>query len=159
MATRQIKAKDFGRVLEHRLRQDTKLLRDASLGAAWRGVAEASRLTVEAGLVDRGGYLGGWDAGATSDGAYLRNTAPYAGVIEYGRRPGAPGPPLAPILEWVRRKLVANGEVAEEEAESVAWAIRQHIHENGSPPHFILRDVSSRMGSYLLTEALRLLRS
>lgn len=158
MAERVITAEQWGKVLQDRINADTELLSKAALGAVLRGVAEASKMTVKEGLVDRGSFLKAWEAGQDGRDAYLRNSAPYAGVLEYGRRPGAPGPPFEPILEWVERKLVGNGEIEPEEAVDIAWAIRNKIHHDGSPPHFILRDVSGKLRGYLRKEALRLLR-
>lgn len=158
MATRRVTAKQWPGVLKRRLMADTRLLKRAALGAVKRGEAEAVALTKSGELVDRGTFLRGWTSGSTDDGAYLRNDTPYASVIEYGRRPGAPGPPLQPILEWVYRKLVGNGSVEEADAEEVARAIQISIHRKGTPPVFILRDVSSRMKGYLRDEALRLLK-
>lgn len=124
-------------------------LRAAAVEAVARGEAEAVRLTNADGLVDQGLYKASWKHRATLTGGELRNDAPYAGVIEFGRRPGAPGPPYAPILEWVNRKLVANGEVEPEEAEDVARAIQFSIHRNGSPPHFIMGETARKLRGYL----------
>lgn len=61
---------------------------------------------------------------------------PYAAVMELGRRPGKPGPPLAPIKEWVRRKLGLQGK----ELDSAAFLIRRKIHVKGiEPRHFFKR--------------------
>ena len=100
-----IKAADFGRAIEEQLREDTGLARRVALEVALRGVSRAVTLTNKAGKVDRGQFKRSWKAIPTPDGAELLNDAPYAGVIEHGRRPGRPGPPLAPIYEWVQRKL------------------------------------------------------
>jgi hypothetical protein len=61
----------------------------------------------------------------------------YAGYIEFGTGPshdpdphGAYMPPIQPILEWVQRKLGYEGD----KAKSVAYAIRQKIHESGTSP-------------------------
>jgi hypothetical protein len=56
-------------------------------------------------------------------------TQPYAIVQEKGRTAGAPGPPLAPILAWVERKLGKSGA----EARRAAGAIRKKLHEKGMP--------------------------
>lgn len=70
----------------------------------------------------------------------LRNDTPYAGVIEHGRRPNRPGPPLAPIVDWVRRKMLGMKRPGkrpsattvhwEAEIESIAWAIKQATHSS-----------------------------
>ena len=63
-------------------------------------------------------------------------TEVYGAVMELGRKPGAPGPPLAPIKEWVRRKLGLQGK----ELDSAAFLIRRKIHVKGiEPRHFFKR--------------------
>lgn len=119
-------------------------LRAGALEAAHAGVAGAIADTDAAGLVDLGTFKRGWQARATPEGAELYNDAPHAAAIEYGRRPGAAGPPLAPILGWVRRQLVGRSwggrpPLAEEDALRVAHIIRRRIHLRGSPPRFLLR--------------------
>lgn len=158
MATKVITAKQFPGIIQKRLKADVALLQRAALGAVKHGEAQAVILTTQRGLVDRGTFRRGWESGRTEDGAYLRNDAPYSGTIEHGRRPGAPGPPFEPILEWVERKLVGNGELEPEEAYHVAWAIRNAIHHNGTPPSFILRDVTDLIAGYFRAEAMRLLK-
>jgi hypothetical protein len=116
----------------------------AALEAAHAGVAGAIAATDEAGLVDLGTFKRGWDARPIPGGAELFNDAPHAAAIEYGRRPGRPGPPLTPILAWVRRQLVGRSTggrppLADEDAVGVAWLIQRRIHARGSPPRFILR--------------------
>lgn len=62
----------------------------------------------------------------------LGSPFPYVLPIEYGRTPGAPGPPFAPIHRWVQRVLRLRGK----EAIGVAWFIRQKIHDEGfADPH------------------------
>lgn len=126
--------RDWPATLAQRLRADTEIARRAALEAAQRTVADAVRLTNEAGAVDQGLYKLSWTAAAVPGGAEVGNSAPYAAVIEYGRRPGRPGPPLAPILGWVQRKLGVKGA----EAYPVAVAIQRRIHDRGTKPRRIL---------------------
>lgn len=105
----EIAAKDFAAWLSKRLAEDTEIVRKSALEALVRGEAQAVRRTTEVGAVDQGQFRLAWNARARPDGAELRNDAPYAAVIERGRRPGRPGPPLAPIFAWVNRKL--RGEI------------------------------------------------
>lgn len=98
-------ASAFGAWLSKRLAEDTEIVRKSALDAVTRGEAHAVRRTTEVGAVDQGQFRQAWTTRARSDGAELRNDAPYAAVIERGRRPGRPGPPLAPIFAWVNRKL------------------------------------------------------
>jgi hypothetical protein len=73
-----------------------------------------------------------------------------------GRRPGRPGPPLRPILTWVLRKLVPNGQITPKEGESMekaarraAFAIRAKIHFKGTKPRRIFAVVRDEMPDIL----------
>lgn len=94
---------ELQRAIQQRVDADTERLRLLALEVAVRGEADAVRGTDRAGLVDLGGYKLAWSHRRRSWGAEVGNTAPYAPVLEWGRRPGRPGPPLAPIYEWVQR--------------------------------------------------------
>ena len=109
----------IGALLRRQLERDRDLVARVALETAQRGLAKAIAETDRQGLVDRGTFKLSWKAERVPGGAELRNDAPYAAVIEYGRRPGRPGPPLAPILAWVHRKLVANGQVQEVRGDGV----------------------------------------
>lgn len=100
-----VTAAQFPAAIRERLRQDTELVERIALEVAQRSLADAVRETNEAKAVDQGFYKLSWGARPMPRGAVLENTAPYAAVLEYGRRPGRPGPPLRPILEWVARKM------------------------------------------------------
>ena len=54
-------------------------------------------------------------------------TEVYALVMELGRRPNKPGPPLAPIRRWVERQLGKSGK----EAKQIAFLVRRKIHRKG----------------------------
>ncbi len=99
----------FSRAIMERLRKDTALVQAAALDACLGGVRDAVALTTKARAVDQGLFRSSWSASPVPRGAMLENTAPYAAVLEYGRRPNRPGPPLQPIIEWVGRKL--RGEI------------------------------------------------
>ncbi len=70
----------------------------------------------------------------------------YAGVMEFGRRPGARWPPLLPILFWVKTKLRIEDE---KQAKSVAFLIARKIGIKGIPGHFAF----GRALEVLITEA------
>lgn len=134
------------------LRMEVHLREQVTLEVAHHAEARAVRGTNDKGAVHLGAFKLGWHVMSTAEGAALVNDVPYAGVIELGRRPGRPGPPFAPILEWVRRKLVPNGKIVpregetmEEAARSAAFAIRKTIHEKGTKPRYILRDVNDEL--------------
>ena len=72
---------------------------------------------------------------------------PYAPTMELGRRPGKPGPPLAPIKAWAMRKLGLSGK----ELDRAAFLIRRKIHVKGTAPrHFFKR---AREDASLLAKA------
>lgn len=61
---------------------------------------------------------------------------PYVIVQELGRRPGQPGPPLEPIVGWVRRKFGGK----DSDVQRIARAVRKKLHERGMPGrHFFAR--------------------
>ncbi len=157
----EVTPKQFPAALRKLIALTVKDVRAAALEAAHRGVALAVRKTNSEGLVDLGLYKNAWIAArlfGPEGGAEIRNDAPYAGVLELGRRPGRPGPPFEPILEWVESKLVRGGEIEPEEAHDVAFAIRASIHVKGSPGHFILKSVRSKVSRFYRSAALRLIR-
>jgi hypothetical protein len=159
MAEIVLTAAQFRDLLTRDIEADTILLRRAALDACIRAEARAVELTNEEGLVDQGLFKNSWKASAISTGAELANDAPYAAVIEHGRRPGRPGPPLAPIRAWVHRKLVMTGEIPPEDEDSVAFAIRQKIHVKGTRPRFILQTVFDEATRTFVRDAVRRLRA
>jgi hypothetical protein len=167
----RLTAKQFGRALRRRLQADVRLFERAALDTVMWGLQRAVALTNERGLVDQREYKDSWSYRRISGGAELGNSAPHAPVIEHGRRPNRPGPPLAPILAWVirnrgklglklgRRRRNAAGEMAFKDedqaaAESGAWAIRWKIHKRGSKPHGVLRQVHDEMKPHLRRAAI-----
>lgn len=159
MSSITIQPVGFSAAIRERIRQDTQMLRRVALDVALEGVNVASKLTRDKGVGDQGFYLASWGAQAIPEGAVLENTAPYAGIIEHGRRPNRPGPPLAPILGWVMRKLVRSGEVTEAEAPGVAFLIRRSIHEHGTAPRNILRLTVGRIRPRFQRAAVAALRA
>ena len=105
-----ITGSQFEAAIRRQLEIDTEVVRKAALEATKWGERRAVRITNEVGAVDQGAFKLGWTTavGISDKAAELRNDTPYAGIIERGRRPGRPGPPLAPIFAWVSRKLVGN---------------------------------------------------
>jgi len=159
MSAIEIRAAGFSEAIRARMVEDTRALRKVALDVALEGVNVASKLTRDKGIGDQGLYLASWGAQSIPEGAVLENTAPYAGIIEHGRRPNRPGPPLAPILGWVMRKLVRSGEVTEADAPGVAFLIRRRIHENGTAPRNVLRLTVARIQPRLQRAAIAMLRA
>lgn len=86
------------------------------------------------GAVNTGAYRQAWQVEKTPTGGRIFNTAPYAGVIEYGRRAGAKRPPTKAIELWAMRKLGLNAK----EAKSASFAIANAIKKRGLAPRKVL---------------------
>lgn len=88
---------------------------------------QASALVVEQidamGLTDTGGLRQSVNTRNIPDGIEIRVDAPYAAVVEYGRRPGARMPPIEPIRLWAVRKLGMDPDDAAEAAFGIALSI------------------------------------
>lgn len=134
MPSVKVDARNLNAALRAHLRGSVAAVQAAALDACHRGVAHAVQLTDAEGLVDLGSYKRGFQVAQGTAGPELRNNTPYAAVIEHGRRPGRPGPPLAPILLWVNRKLGVRGP----DGDRLAWAIRNAIHRRGTRPRKIM---------------------
>lgn len=86
------------------------------------------------GAVNTGRFLAAWEAAPAQQGTAFgvliqvpNSKAPYAAVIEYGRRPGSRPPPSEPIARWAQRKL----RLPYEQAKGVAFAIARSIGRRG----------------------------
>ena len=158
MPTIELTPQQLSAALRAHLEADLRRLTPISFDVCHRGLAHAVGLTNAKKLVDRGMYKMGFRVapvpppapGAPVTGS-LRNDTPYANVIEWGRRPMRPGPPLEPILGWVRRKLGLDGP----EADRAAFAIRRAIHRRGLPPHHIMRQTRDLMTQWFRLEVER----
>jgi len=151
---RRIRASDFGRLVREKLRRDQKELRRAAIDACSQAVPELVAATDRAGLSDTDTFRNGWSVQPLSGGAEIGNDAPHADAIEYGRRPGRPGPPIAPIRGWVARKIAPPPE----QLDRVAWAVRDKIHRDGSPPKLILTSYRPRLREVFFAIVRRRLR-
>lgn len=134
MPSVKVDARNLGNALREHARGMDAAVRAAAVDTCHRGVAAAVQMADGDGLVDQGAYKRGFRVANNIKGPELRNDTPYAAVLEHGRRPNRPGPPVAPIREWVARKLGLSGA----ELERVAWAIRTAIHKRGTRPHKIM---------------------
>jgi Bacteriophage HK97-gp10, putative tail-component len=78
--------------------KDPAIARRAALRAANRGMGILVRRTP----ADTGHMRRAWRVKPLKNGARIENTAPYAGVVEFGARPHYP--PWEPIIRWVARQ-------------------------------------------------------
>lgn len=101
--------------------------------------------------VDRGTYRRSFRFQNIPGGATAYNYASYAPVIEAGRRPGAKGPPLQAIIDWVKRKGLGiqfgpkqKGKrgparrLTDAAARGIAYTIARAIKRRGLPAHWVL---------------------
>lgn len=144
----------LGPALRRHVRKRMREAEQVALNVAHRAQAEAVRLTTAARLVDQGGYRRSFVVRRVPGGAELRNLAPYAGVLELGRRPGATPPPVAVLEAWARRKLGLQPK----EAKAAAFAIRKAISRRGLPPHHIMRRTARQAMRWYVADLRRMLR-
>jgi hypothetical protein len=123
------------------------VLRGARSGGM-RGIAILQRRTQEEGMVDRGGYIQRWKHSVSKQMVRFWNEAPYAIIIEEGRRPGARQPPTKSLIPWVQRKLG----VGRTEAKGVAFVVARAIARRGLPAHRILSRATEELGRALREE-------
>jgi hypothetical protein len=138
MTTIRLSLKDF----PASYRQLGPRLNEAALRGAMRGahhaVATLQRATSAAGpanpqgvgtggAVNTGHYKRAWKAERLSDGARVYNVAPYASVIEHGRRAGTKMPPKEVITRWIQRRL---GKPLKE-ARAMAFVVQRAIAKRG----------------------------
>lgn len=74
------------------------------------------------GIIDTGRYYRGWAVRRIPAGFSLYNRAPYADVIEFGRRPGAKPPPSKALIGWVMRNI--GGGVTKETTKGGVFSTR-----------------------------------
>jgi hypothetical protein len=127
-------------------------IQNGLLSAAQRArvlVTEATRAAPSAhpdgigsgGAVNTGAFLRAWKSEVIVGNAVrVYNQAPYAGVIEYGRRPNSKSPPFGAIALWAQRRL----NLPYEEAARIAPYIARKIGKRGLKGRYIL--TSPEMG-------------
>lgn len=163
MTTYRCTPRTLDSALRQLIKDKTKELQVDALQVVQRGVHHAVALTDADRIADQGTYRRAWAAKKIQGGAELRNDAPHAGVIEYGRRPGARRPPLEPILAWVRRRFTADAirervlrmggtlrDVPRKkdipaEQRMIALKIAAKIGKRGLKPHFVMRRARQAM--------------
>lgn len=98
-------------------------------------------------IVDRGMLVQSVMLIFSPKGAIVRVDAPYAPMMEYGTRPFMP--PLAPLLEWAKRKGF-------EDPEAIARAVRWKFKRRGmAPKRFFAAAVAQWKASGTITKAVQ----
>ena len=94
------------------------------------------------GAFDTGAYHAAWKSEVIANGVSLRNARPYAGVIEYGRRPAPVSVEGMKTLEgWAKRKLGVSGA----EARAAAFAIAQSMRTRPLAARKVITDGLTRI--------------
>ena len=109
------------------------------------------------GAVNVGTYRRSWQTEVTPGRLAVFNRSSYAGIIEYGRRPGRrPGarmPPRAAVARWAQRKLG----LSEADARAAAFVMARAIAKRGLRARRVLGGAEAEMGAIVrdeLTKAL-----
>lgn len=120
------------------------------MDTAYRGLHFAIQTTKSERRIDIGTYLRGFRVLDTT----LRNDAPDARFVEYGKVAGSPGPPLYKIKAWAMRKLGLVGK----ELDTAAWRIRNAIQRRGIKPGYVLKRTYRQMNNWIVQETEKRLR-
>lgn len=149
MSSRKIvDLEDFSKELGDFAKASLKKKREAVA----RGIARSIPDLVAASPVDTGLYAASWDFTVGERSAVIGNSAPYAGIIEYGARPFTP--PIAPLLAWAKRVLtgqknaegvkIQTGQPETGYSKEV-WALAKYtqkkIAEKGMEPRHIMENM------------------
>ena len=129
-------------------------LRRGSIEGAQKCIPVLQQLTTEVGAVATGRFRDGWFV-VTKGLRFPEfiNMAPWAGYVEYGRKPGR-APPHDAIVRWVEIKFRIGGA----EAERMAWAIGQKIAAQGIKGRYILKRARPKIIAIVALEAVGELR-
>jgi hypothetical protein len=140
------------------------------LHAATRNAIPANPSGVGVGAFNTGAYLRAWKSRGTDQGAVVFNDSPYAGIIEFGRRPGARMPPIDVIEHWVIRKGLAKtvqkaagrkrsaakklaaAYAAARESRSIAFVIARAIKRRGLIARRVMHSSLKAMGEAVYAE-------
>jgi len=112
----------------------------AATSIALRALTVVQDETRQVGAVNYGnpGYLSSWFASPQQRGlkygVLVANKSSYAGVIEYGRRPGSKRPPVEAIARWAQRKF----SMPYPQARRVSFAIARSIGRRGIKGRYVL---------------------
>jgi len=111
------------------------------VAGAQRAVSILQTATTQARAIDTGAYRQAWRATISGQNVSVSNGRPYAGVIEYGRRPESRRPPSDVIARWAQRKLG----LTRVEAQRAAFPIARAIARRGIRGKFIARSSAEQV--------------
>jgi hypothetical protein len=153
MATIVVPFKDLGKTLTKLGEKANAALDAGLLSAAMRAQSVVVTATTQKKKVNTGFYRLAWKAERVSGASAVRvyNQAPYAGVIEYGRRPGARMPPVEPLARWAQRKLA----LPYPQARSIGFAIARSIQKKGIPASNVLGGAIPKLEKAFVQEVKR----
>lgn len=105
------------------------------------GIARSIPDLVQASPVDTGLYANSWSFTAHETSVIVGNSAPYAGIIEYGARPHTP--PIGPLLSWAKRVLQSSSQPPNYESKvwALAKSVQAKIAANGQQPRHIMENM------------------
>ncbi len=147
----KVSAKQWGNYLRQLGARMVPAARRGALAAAYRAVAQLQRETSQDNLVNTANYKRSWRADRTELGAVVANQAPYAAVIEEGRRAGSRQPPTEYIKRWAQRRLG----LSEAEAAAAAFPIARAIAKKGLKPRRVLQSARPEIRRFVLEEIKR----
>lgn len=182
----RVSSANFAAVFRANERARNKRSQGAILEAAIEGAETVVVPAAIAAAKDTGRLAASIEARRIDGTPTILADAPYAGVIEGGSRPHFP--PLQPLIDWVRRHaekfeiekpkgrrpgigvartaraqrrkegLLAAHDEFEKKIEAIARAIQHKIGEQGSPPHWFMRNSLPKLNAILKTNVERALR-
>jgi len=75
--------------------------------------------------IDTGELLNSLKIMESVDGYLVVASAPHAGVVEWGRSPGAANPPLEPLIKWIKRNKINYRDT------KVKWSLMKWMNDVG----------------------------
>lgn len=106
--------------------------------ATARGLYRSLPTLVQTSPVDTGLYAQSWEVFIGELEVMIGNTAPYAGIVEFGARPFTP--PIGPLLAWAKRVLKDPSQPPNYSREvwGLAKGVQKKIEQNGMRPRHVL---------------------
>ena len=149
--------KQFNKLLTKLGANAPTALKAGLFSASMRARVIVDQESVRKRVMNTGYYRRAWKTFAMFEEHAVRvyNVAPYAGVVEYGRRPGGRMPPVRPIARWAERKFG----IPYEEALGISFGIAKKIQKAGIPGKHVLTDALPTLSRAFEQEIQRELRA